>query len=168
MPTAESGHIDIIWSRVDSVIALMLENDRYLGSKRTKELVNTVKERFNVEERTAYRYIAAAKKEIKAIGKLNSSEALLRAIRDREFLLSRAKGLKDASGQWLSEPDYKLYLEILKDRDKLLGLYEERFSGQVTVKNVDLSRLTEYGLERIKRGDNIEEVLRDAKSVKSE
>lgn len=169
--TNTSGHTDILWARVDSIIALILENDRYLGSRRTLELVKTVMERFNVEERTAYRYIAEAKKEIKRFGKLNASEALLRAIRDREFLLTRAKGVKDKAGEgWMSEPDYKLYLEILKDRDKLLGLYEEkiRTSGELTVKNFDLSRLTDHGLERVKRGDSVEEILRDPKSVKSE
>jgi len=36
----------------------------------------------------------------------------------------------------------------------------------LTIKNIDLSKFTEYGLERLKRGDEIESVLLDPKSIK--
>jgi hypothetical protein len=36
------------------------------------------------------------------------------------------------------------------------------------MKNVDMSKFTEHGLERLKRGDTIEEVLMDPKAVKVE
>lgn len=168
MPKTKDKHTDLIWSRVDSIITLILENDRYLKTKRMAELVSIVKERFRVEERTAFRYISEAKAEIRRIGKVNSSEALMRAIRDREFLLQKTKGIKNEKGEFTVAPDYKLYLETIKDRDKLLGLYEEKVKSEVSVKNYDMSRFTEHGLERLKRGDSIDDVLRDPKSVKSD
>lgn len=166
----ENGHTDIVWSRIDSVVSLILENDKYLQSKRNKELVETVMKKFDASERTASRYVAEAKLEIRKIGKANKHKAFVKAIRDREFLLQKAKGIKNKAGNFAEKPDYKLALEILKDRDKLNGLYvdEVKQSGELTMKNVDMSKFTEYGLERLKRGDMIEEVLMDPKSVKSE
>lgn len=166
----ENGHTDIIWARIDSVVALILENDKYLQSKRNAELVETVMKKFEVAERTAHRYVAEAKSEVRKIGKANKQKAFVKAIRDREFLLQKAKGVRDKTGKLTEKPDYKLALEIVKDRDKLHGLYvdEIKQSGELTMKNVDMSKFTEYGLERLKRGDTIEEVLMDPKSIKSE
>jgi hypothetical protein len=166
----ESGHTDIVWARIDSVVSLILENDKYFQSKRNKELCDTVMKKFDVSQRTAELYVSEAKKEIRKIGKADKKKAFVKAIRDREFLLQKAKGLKDKSGKITEKPDYKLALEIVKDRDKLHGLYvdEVKQSGELTMKNIDMSKLTEYGLERLKRGDSIEVVLMDPKSVKSE
>jgi hypothetical protein len=166
----ENGHTDIVWARIDSVVALILENDKYLQSKRNKELSDIVMKKFDVAQRTALRYVSEAKREIRKIGKADKKKAFIKAIRDREFLLQKAKGVRDKTGKLIEKPDYKLALEILKDRDKLNGLYvdEVKQSGELTMKNVDMSKFTEYGLERLKRGDMIEEVLMDPKSVKSE
>lgn len=166
----KEGHTDIVWSRIDAVIGLILENDKYLQSKRNPELVETVMNKFNIAQRMAEYYVSEAKKEIRKIGKADKLKAFAKAIRDREFLLQKAKGLKDKTGRFTEKPDYKLALEILKDRDKLFGLYvdEVKQTGEVTMKNIDMSKFTEHGLERLKRGDKVEEVLMDPKSVKSE
>ncbi len=153
-------HSQHFWARVDAVCLVILDNDRYLQSKRSAELTAKIVKKFGVSERQAQRYISAAKREVRRIGKAKRDKAFLKAIRDREYLLQKAK----------STEDYKLALEILKDRDKLQGLYVDKVehSGEVTHKNIDLSRFTEHGLERIKRGDPIEDVLMDPEAVKND
>jgi len=148
----DDEHTDIVWSRVDAVVSLILENSRYLESKRNGELNEKVMEKFDVSERTAQRYVAMAKREVRRIGKENKEKAFLRAIRDREYLLGKTK-----------KHDAKLALEIMKDRDKLFGLYSENVnhSGALTVKNVDMSRFTDLGLQRIAAGEPVEKVMLD-------
>lgn len=161
MPKITSGeeHTDLIFTRIDEVVQIILKNDRYIQAQRKPELMKTVMGQFNVSVRTAERYISEAKKEIKKMGKDNKSRAFKRAIRDREFIVSEAK----------TKDDLKLALEAMKDRDKLNGLYvdEVKQTGELTMKNVDMSKLTEYGLERLKRGDRVEDVLSDSKSIKT-
>lgn len=162
-------HSDIVWARIDSVVTLILENTRYMHSKRNPELVKIVMDNFTLSERQALRYVAEAKREIRKIGVADKKKAFVRAIQDREFLLQKAKGTKK-NDKVVEKPDYKLALEIVKDRDKLFGLYvdETKTTGEITIKNVDLSKFTEHGLERLKRGDKIEEVLIDPKAVKAD
>lgn len=166
----ENGHTEIVWSRIDSVVTLILENERYFQSKRNAELISIVMKTFSIASRMAQIYVKEAKKEIRRLGQAEKKKAMLRALRDREFLFQRAKGTKDKNGKLIEKPDYKLALEIVRDRDKILGLYvdEVKQTGEMTMKNIDMSELTEHALERIKRGDKIEEVLMDPKSRKTE
>lgn len=159
---------EIVWARIDSVVTLILENTRYMHSKRSAELVKVVMKNFELSERQSQRYVAEAKKEIRRLGIPDKKRAFIRAIQDREFLLQKAKGTKDKNGRMSEKPDFKLALEIVKDRDKLFGLYVDETKGEMTIKNVDMSKFTEYGLERLKRGDKIEDVLMDPKAVKGE
>lgn len=159
---------EIVWARIDSVVTLILENTRYMHSKRSAELVKVVMKNFELSERQSQRYVAEAKKEIRRLGVPDKKRAFIRAIQDREFLLQKAKGTKDKNGRMSEKPDFKLALEIVKDRDKLFGLYVDETKGEMTIKNVDMSKFTEYGLERLKRGDKIEDVLMDPKAVKGE
>lgn len=152
----KEDHTPIIWSRVDAVVGLMLENDRYLSRARTKELIETVKEKFNIAERTAFRYVSEAKKVIRKISRENTANAFNRAMLDREFLFAKAK----------NSSDYKLALQIVQDRDKLRGLYIDKSTQDVTVKKVDLSIFTDYGLERLSRNEPVELVMQDPKSIK--
>jgi len=163
----EKEHSDIVWARIDSVVTLILENARYMHSKRNGELTQIVMKNFSLQERQSKYYVSEAKKEIRRIGVADKKKAFVRAIQDREFLLQKAKGTKKEN-KVVEKPDYKLALEIVKDRDKLFGLYVEETKGEMTIKNVDMSKFTEYGLERLKRGDNIEDVLMDPKAVKVE
>ena len=123
MPKTKDGHTEEYWTRVDEVVVMLLDNDSYLTAKRSEVFTNVVAEHFGVSIRQAQRYIAAAKREVRRIGKEKRDKAFLKAMRDREFLLQKAK----------MTDDYKLALEILKDRDKLFGLYvdEVRHSGAV-------------------------------------
>ena len=164
----KAKHKDIVWARIDSIVSLILENERYLQSKRNVELTNIVMERFGVRDRMARQYISEAKREIRRIGVADKKKAMVKALRDREYLLQKAKGIKDAKGHYIDKPDHKLALEIMKDRDKLAGLYvdEVKNTGEVTIKNIDMSKFTDYGLERLKRGDKVEAVLMDPKAVK--
>jgi hypothetical protein len=143
---------------VDAVIVIMLENDRYLHAKRNIELTETVAEQLLCSKRTAQRYIAEARKEVNRIGKEKKEKALARALRDRELLFRRA----------LKKQEDKQALEVVKDRDKLQNLYVDQVkqSGEVTVKNIDMNMFTDFGLERLRRGDKVEDVLLDIKSIK--
>lgn len=161
MPKTDNGMTEIVWARVDAVVHLILENDKYFQSKRNLELTNTVMEKFGCQIRMAQRYIAEAKREIRKIGRKNRDAAFVKAIRDREFLISKAKGVKDEKGNFLINPDYKLTLEIMKDRDKLQGLYIEeiKHSGEIAIKGLDFSKLPEHILQRIAAGEDANKVL---------
>lgn len=170
MPKTVEKHTNIYWVRVDQIINLLLENPRYLQSKRNNEVISVLKEKYAIEERTAYRYLEQAKREIRRIGKLKTHEAVAQALRDREYLLAKTRGERDKEGNWVTEPDLRLHLEVLRDRDKLLGLYEERVrqTGDVVFKNIDLTKFTEYGLELISKGSPVEEVLKNPAAVKEQ
>jgi hypothetical protein len=159
MPAIEDEHTKKFYMCVDAVVNIMFENDRYLHSKRSKELSKIVAEQIKCSIRTAERYIAEAKKEIRKIGRLKKEEAFIKSIRDLEFLLSKTKNGKN--------PDYKRALEVIKERNKVYGLYAvEEKPKEITSKNIDMSLFTDYGLERLKRGDSVEDVLLDPKSLK--
>ncbi|MBI1939166.1 MAG: hypothetical protein HYS25_13740 [Ignavibacteriales bacterium] len=149
------------WQCVDSVVQLILENERYLQKKRYLELAKNIAEKFSVSLRTAKRYIAEARKEINRIGKAKTEKALVKAVRDREYLLHAAKyGLKDRDNNYIMKPNHKLALEILKDREDLKGLYTERIDHKVTLNlnGYDLGRLTDEQLSivegMVKRGED--------------
>ncbi len=158
MPKIENEHTDLYYLRVDQVVVLILSNERFLHSKRSKELTAIVKKKFGCEERTAEYYIADAKKVVRSIGKKNIEKSFRRAVRDREYVIAISKDKKDL----------RIALEAMKDRDKLCGLYieETKQTGEMTVKNIDMSQFTEFGLEKLKRGEKLEDVLLDPKSLK--
>lgn len=169
MPKIEKEHTDIVWARVDAVAVLILENERYLQSKRNKELSEIVSKKFDCDERTAQRYIAEAKREIRKVGTKNRENAFIKAIRDREFLITKAKGVKDDKGKFVINPDYKLLLEILKDIAKLNGLYidEIKHSGEIAIRGVDFSKLPEHALQRIASGEDPAKVLSEMNVITS-
>lgn len=151
MPRTDEKHTDIVWARVDSVVNLILENDRYLLSKRNGDLCRMVMEKFAIAERTAYRYIAEAKKEIRKLVSTDKTKAFARAMRDREFLYQKAKnGVKDEKNKLVVYPDLKLALDVVKDREKLQGLYVDEINvkGEIRTKP-DLSGLTIEELKAI-------------------
>ncbi|MAT59850.1 MAG: hypothetical protein CMF23_17890 [Ignavibacteriae bacterium] len=160
MPKTKNPHTDLIYMRIDAVVNLVLENDRYTQKKRETELRDIVANKFGVSKRTALRYIKEALREINKLGKPNHKKAFEKAIRDREFLFQKAKGSKDGNGNYIIKPDYKLALEIVKDRDKLFGLYvdEVKHSGTISINNIDLSKLTDEQLSIlesiIKKGED--------------
>jgi hypothetical protein len=159
--TAEKPEDKIIeadWARIRNTVVFILENDQFLKPKINNELIMEVIKKFGVSDVIAQGYISEAKREVRRISRLKKDKAFAKAIRDREFIIARAK----------ADEDYKLALDAIKDRDKLLSLYDEVKPQEITVKNIDMNRFTEFGLERIKRGDKIEEILLDPKSVKQE
>lgn len=144
-------HTDIVWTRVDAVVNLILENDRYMQSKRNSELTKSVMEKFKLAERTAQRYISEAKKEIRKLSQADKKNAFAKAMHDREYLLQKAKfGLKDEQNNFIIKPDLALALDVVKDRDKLHGLYIDKINvnGEIRTKP-DLSGLTIEELKAI-------------------
>lgn len=152
MPKTIDGTTEIVWARVDAVVNLILENDRYFQSKRGKELTDIVMQRFGVSDRTAQRYVVEAKKEIRRIGGKDARAAFIKAIQDREFLFQAAKGRKDEKGKWIESPDFRLALEVVKDRDKLFGLYVDKVDFTGEVKMPDLSGLSLKELHDLLKG----------------
>jgi hypothetical protein len=152
----EDKIIEADWARIRNIAVFILENDQFLKPKINNELIVEVIKRFGVNDVSAQNYITEAKREVRKIPRLKKDKAFAKAIRDREFIIAKAKG----------DEDYKLALDAIKDRDKLLSLYDEIKPQEITVKNIDMNRFTEFGLERLKRGDKIEEVLLDPKSIK--
>lgn len=141
--------LDSSYQKIDAIVSFILENDRYLQPKRSAELSEVIQEKFSLGSiRTAQRYIAEARKEIRKLGKQQKEKAFDKAIRDREFLFSKAKGVKDDKGHYVVKPDYKLALEIIKDRDKLCGLYTDviEHKGAIELKNINLQKLTDEQL----------------------
>ncbi|MEW6507198.1 MAG: hypothetical protein AB1432_05575 [Bacteroidota bacterium] len=149
----DKEHTEFVWTRVDAVVNLILENDRYMQSKRNPELTKTVMDKFNLASRTAHRYISEAKKEIRKLGQSNKKKAFERAIRDREYLFQKSKnGIKDEQNLYVTKPDLKLALEVVKDRDKLNGLYVDQIehSGTIDLTSFNISSLTDDQLQKLK------------------
>jgi len=143
---AKSRTVEVA-TRIDMVATMILENDKFLRYRKNPELVLKVMEKFGVKKRQADFYIEEAKKEIRKIAAVNKVKALKKALREREYLLRKAKGLTPDE-----KPNLKLALEVMKDRDKLLGLYVEQVehSGQISLKDIDTSRLTDEQLKQLK------------------
>lgn len=144
-------HTESGWLKIDEVTNLILENDRFMDTKRAGELTDIVMGKYNCSKRTAYRYIQAAKKEIRKIGKQNRDKAFIKAMRDREYLYNKAlspcflpsRDVRDENGKLVLVADLKLALEVAKDRDRLQGLYidEVKINGEITTRP-NLSGLT--------------------------
>lgn len=153
-------HRDIFYAKVDKVVILLLETDQYLKSRASSELVRKVEKELNCQNTQARNYVSEAKKEIRRILKIKKENAFAKVIRDLELIRIRNK----------NGDNDKLFLETVKYYAKMNGLEidETKTSGEITIKNIDLSKFTEHGLERLKRGDKIEEVLIDPRAVKVE
>ena len=113
---------DLVAIRVDDIIIKLLEDSRSFTKARSKEITQYILDEYNVSIRTAQRYMSAAKKEIRKLSKKNVDAAYTKAMRDREyFIMTYKKG----------NPSFAF--KVIKDRDKIAGLYSENInlSGQV-------------------------------------
>lgn len=149
-------HKKTLQLKANEVMAMMLENPKYLDEKSRKYLIEDIKEKFGYRSRQAYRLYSLAAEMMLQVKAREVEKNLDRALLDREFLISQAK----------KEKDYKLLLEILRDRDKLLGLYVDKTKTDLMVRSIDMSNFTDYGLERIAKGEEITEVMQDPNSYR--
>jgi hypothetical protein len=157
----------LVWNRVDAVINLILEKTRYLEGKRQAELCQMVAERYKISIRQAQRYVKQAKQDLKKMTSADTAKALQRALMDREFLILKSKGVwNEELGKYTVEPDFWLHLEAVKDRDKLLGLYVDKQKSEMITKNIDMSRFTEFGLEQLAKGIDIQIVMLDPRAYR--
>ncbi len=113
MPAIKDKHTDHVLARIDKIAIMLTDNPKNLGSKRSGEFTKLVMEDFGVSQRTAQRDIAEAKKAVRKICNKNLKESYKRAMLDREYLFQKAKEKKE----------YRTALEVIKDREKLIGLY---------------------------------------------
>lgn len=125
MPRTKGSYTNAVRARINEVVTTILEDPRFFQSKSNSELYHLVKEKYNVKERQAKAYIQGAKEMIADMLEKKKEKSLERALLDREDLYRKSK----------ETFDYKLSLEVAKDRDKLLGLYEDKIihSGEVAV-----------------------------------
>lgn len=156
----------ITWARVDAVINHILDNPAYLQAKRHGGLIKSVVEKIkeltgdDISERTAQRYIKEAKGEIRRLAKLQTAKKYERAIMHRLSLIHRARKAKELKTELLT----------LKDIAELEGLYPDKnmkHTGEITVKNIDYSKLTKRQLQRIAAGEDINTVLADSNDDRS-
>lgn len=157
MPKTKDKNTTQFYINVNGIVRELLKNDiLFTTESASKESLRLIRDSLGVSQRQANRYLKAAREEILKVSRTEVKEALDQALRDRHFIVLQAK----------KENDLKMALEAMKDRDKLKGLYVENIKSEMTIKNIDLSKFTEHGLERLKRGDKIEEVLIDPRAVK--
>jgi len=125
MPRIKGTHSGAVRIRINEVATIILENPRFFQSKSNTELRDIVKEKYNTKARMANEYILGAKELIADLVEKRKEKSFERALLDRENLLQKATAILD----------YKLALDVVKDRDKILGLYEDKVihSGEVAV-----------------------------------
>lgn len=152
------------YARVDQVVHLILTNPRYLKLKRAPELTQLVREHIKKENkaeisiRQAHRYVNEAKKVIREYAKADGKKNLEQAVYSRISLIERARGSKDL----------KTELATLKDIAELQGLYPDKninLKGSVTLKNIDLSKMTKDQLRRIANAQTELEILQIANEL---
>ena len=145
------------WPRIDAVVTMLLENDRYLNAKRSAEFTGMVMETFDIKKTRAQLYIREAKKLIRGLSEEERKRNYAKAMLDREFIIAKAKG-----GE---KTDLKLTFEAIKDRDKLKGLYDEKAGSteNISLKKLDLTKLSDEQLTAleaiIKKGENPKQFL---------
>ena len=125
MPRIKGSHSGAVRIRINEVASIILENPRFFQSKSNTELRDIVRETYKVKARMANEYILGAKELIAELIEKRKEKSFERALLDRENLLQKATAILD----------YKLALDVVKDRDKILGLYEDKIihSGEVAV-----------------------------------
>lgn len=137
-------------------MAMILERPQYLEKTNRRELVKEIQEKYNYKMRQAYRIYNLAAEMLLEVRTREAERNLDRALLDREYLIQKAK----------EEGDTKLLLEVMKDRDKLLGLYVDKTKTDLSIRQIDMSNFTDYGLERISRGEEITIVMQDPASYR--
>lgn len=144
MPKTEGKHTEQIWQRVDAVVNLILENDKYLKPNRKTELSKIVAKKFDVSKRTAERYLKEARKEVLALGKSDKKKAFQKCSRRIELLFNKALNMKNDNGEHLPAA-LKLAREINVDYAKLNQLLvdEVKHSGEVDIRNINLASLSD-------------------------
>lgn len=151
----------MFYARVDQVIHLILTNPRYLKQKRAPELIELVRahirkeNKFEISARQAQRYVSEAKKTIREYAKADIRKNLEQAVYARLSLIERARGSKDL----------RIELATLRDIAELQGLYPDKninLKGSVTLKNIDLSKMTKDQLRRIANAQSELEILQIA------
>ncbi len=95
-------------TRVDAVRVLLLK-----GHEDTPSLVQGIADKFGVNTRQAYNYVAKAKKQIAEVGAIDSAYRLAEHIAVRRDIRRRAR---DGN-------DLRMELAAAQDEAKLLGLY---------------------------------------------
>lgn len=95
-------------TRVDAVRVLLLK-----GHEDTPSLVQGIADRFGVNTRQAYNYVAKAKKQIGEVGAIDRAYRMAEHIAVRRDIRRRAR----------DDGDLRMELAAAQDEAKLLGLY---------------------------------------------
>ena len=136
---------EYFYTRVNEIIEIVLDRPELLDKRQAAVLRDKIMKKYSCSTRQANRYMHAVREKILEIRERDASKALDRALTDREYLLRRAK----------AEKDNRLVLEVMRDRDKLLGLYVERSKTEIQLRSIDMNHFTDLGLERLARGADV-------------
>ncbi len=110
-------HTQDFINRVQEIVILLLDKQPLLEESKSNDLLAIIMERYAVQKRQAVTYLSEARLLINQLGKQNIKLSYLKAMYDREFLFRKSK---DAN-------DLRLALEVIRDRDKIAGLYVENY-----------------------------------------
>jgi len=156
MSETKDGHTEAVWSKVDAVVTLILDNLSYLNKGRNPELVKIVMERFEIKVRQAETYVSLAKREVRKLGREKKKNAFEKVSRRNEYLYQKSKG-----------EDKKLAFQINQEYAKLNDLYpDQKVKTENINKNIDYDKLTDKALRRISVGEDPDVVLSDITSYR--
>ena len=153
---SERKHTLQLQLKAREVMGRILERPSLLEKTQRRELIEEIRDRYNYKSRQAYRLYNLAVDMLIDVMSREADKNLNRALIDREYLLQKAK----------EEGDMRLLLEVMKDRDKLLGLYVDRSRTDVSIRAIDMANFTDYGLERIAKGEEVTVVMQDPASYR--
>ncbi len=120
--TQPNKHGQQYFNRVDEIVILLLERQTLTEEKKTKDFLLVIMEKYSISRRMAESYLKSAFDEVGTLGKEKTNIAFEKAMRDREFLFRKAK----------ERNDLRLALEVVKDRDRIAGLYIENIRVNTT------------------------------------
>lgn len=121
------------WQYIDQIKIVILNSYEDIESLNLIEIASTTSDKFMLDPDTAYKYARTAVKQITDLLSLKRSSAIIKAVCERELLYLYAK----------NDHNIRLASDLLKDRDRLLGLYTP-VSGNINIADCSNEELLYY------------------------
>lgn len=107
------------WQYIDQIKILILNSYEDLESIELIDIAAMAARKYEINSTDAYKYAKIAIKQITELLSLKRSSAIIKAVCERELLFLYAK----------NDHNIRLASDLLKDRDRLLGLYAPVFNA---------------------------------------
>jgi hypothetical protein len=121
------------WQYIDQIKIVILNSYEDIESLNLIEIAGNAADKFALDPDTAYKYAKTALKQITDLLSLKRSTAIIKAVCERELLYLYAK----------NDHNIRLASDLLKDRDRLLGLYTP-VSGNINIADCSNEELLYY------------------------